>query len=348
MHLPRYAPTSSRRARSLAALLTAAVALGALAATPALATDRGDGLRDAANQWRTCEAYDAKDWPEIDCVRVDPIGGTNLLDDIADARADQMRDAKKLEHDMAYVKHRLEKADVCWTKFGEIIAWRSGAAYSYDATALQWWKSKTHRGIMTDGDYNAAGGSWATAADGGHYSVMIFVRLCSGGQAEPSSLQPKREYSPDRAMRLVRGEHRAYKFDANGKVLDTRTASFDRGRNEESTGRTRVGGRAYLKVSSGTLAGWWVRESPRQFVRGMTERRGYSSKRIHVERGTYRAVRFDSLGRVVDSEKAWLGRDRRFGTAARAIINGRAWFKVTSGPFDGYWLRDNRDVWLIR
>lgn len=335
MHLPSHAPTTSRRTRTLAALLTAAVALGALAVTPALATDRGDGLRDAANAERT----------ERDRA---PVGGTSLLDDIADARADQMRDADKLAHDMAYVKKRLERANVCWTKFGEIIAWRSGGAYSYVHTIGQWMGSDPHRKIMLDPDYNAAGGSWATAADGGHYSVMIFVRLCSGEQAEPSSLQPKREYSPDRSMRLVRGEHRAYKFDANGKVLDTRTVSFARGSNEESTGRTRVNGRAYLNVSTGTLGGWWVRESPRQYVRGMTERHGYSSRRIHVERGTYRAVRLDSLGRVTDSEKASFGRDRRFGTAARAIINGRSWFKVTSGPFDGYWLRDNRDVWLVR
>jgi uncharacterized protein YkwD len=336
--------------RSLAALLTAAVALGSLAVSPALATARGDGLRAAANDARQNESEGP----------MAPVAGTNLLDDIADARADQMRDADELEHDMDYVKHRLNKAGVCWNKLGEIILYNYGdrdedpTVFSNEYTIAQWLDSKAHRAVMLDSDFNVAGGSWASRPTvyqqypNKYYAVMIFVRLCSGGQAEPSSLQPKREYSPDRAMRLVRGEHRAYKFDANGKVLDTRTVSFDRGRNEESTGRTRVDGRAYLKVSSGTLAGWWVRESPRQFVRGLTERRGYSSKRIHVERGTYRAVRFDSLGRVVDSEKAWLGRDRRFGTAARAIINGRAWFKVTSGPFDGYWLRDNRDVWLIR
>lgn len=331
MHLPSHAR------RTLAALLTATVALGTLAAAPALATDRGDGLRAAANDARQTE-------PEGPMPAVE---GTSLLDAIADARADQMRDAGKLEHDMAYVKHRLEKADVCWTKFGEIIAWRSGGAYSYEHTITQWLNSSGHRAIMLDDSYNAAGGSWATAADGGHFSVMVFVRLCSSSTSESSDLQPKREYSPDRAMRLVKGEHRAFKFDASGKVVDTRTITFDRRRGEESSGRSRVDGKAYLKVASGEFAGWWVRESWRQYVRGVTQNRSYDGKRIRVESGTYRGVRFDSLGSVTASVKISLGSDRRFATGARAIINGRPYFKVTSGPFDGYWLRHNWDVRLV-
>jgi hypothetical protein len=237
---------------------------------------------------------------------------------------------------------------VCWTSFGEIIAWRSGGSYSYEGTALQWWKSDTHRAIMTGEDFNAAGGSWATASDGGHFSVMIFARLCSSAASGPTRLQPRREYSPDRQMRLSRGTHRAFKFDANGKVIDTRTVSFDRRRSAESTGRTRVDGPAYLKVSSGKLEGWWVRESGRQYVRGWTQKWELSSARIHVERGRYTGYRFDTLGRVIDSKKANLDRDRRFGAGKRAIINGRDWFKVTSGPLDGFWLRDSRDVRRVR
>lgn len=331
MHLPSHAR------RTLAALLTATVALGTLAAAPALATDRGDGLRAAANDARRTE-------PEGPMPAVE---GTSLLDAIADARADQMRDAGELEHDMAYVKHRLEKADVCWTKFGEIIAWRSGGTYSYEHTITQWLNSSGHRAIMLDDSYNAAGGSWATAADGGHFSVMVFVRLCSSSTSDSSTLQPKREYSPDRAMRLIKGEHRAFKFDASGKVVDTRTITFDRRHGEESSGRSRVDGKAFLKVASGELAGWWVRESPRQYVRGMTQKRGYASTRlVRVERGTYTALSFDDFGSVTDSAKASFGRDRRFETRARAIINGRAWFKIASGPLAGHWLRDNRDVRL--
>jgi uncharacterized protein YkwD len=324
--------------RTLAALLAASFALGTFAAAPVLATDRGDGLRAAVNAARVDE-------PEGPMA---PVAGTALLDDIAEARADQMRGADELEHDMDYVRHRLDEADVCWNKFGEIIAWRPGGEYAYEHTIGQWLDSTTHRDIMLDPDYAVAGGSWGTAADGGHYSVMIFVRVCSGDSAGPSSLEPRREYTPDRPMRFTPGQHRAYRFDANGKVLDTRTVTLARGRNEESTGRTRVGGRAYLKVSSGTLEGWWVRESPLHYVRGRTERQGYVSRRIQVASGSYRAMRFDELARVTDSVQASFGRDRRFATSARAFINGRPWFKVTSGPFAGYWLRDNRDVRLVR
>jgi hypothetical protein len=327
-----------RARRTFAALLAACFALGTFAAAPVLATDRGDGLRAAVNAARREE-------PDLPMA---PVAGTAVLDDIADARAGQMRDADELEHDMDYVRDRLAEADVCWTKFGEIIAWRPGGEYAYEHTIGQWLDSTTHRDIMLDAEYDVAGGSWTTTAGGAHYSVMIFVRLCSGGSEGPSSLEPRREYTPDRPMRFTPGQHRAYQFDANGTVLDTRTITLARGRNEESTGRTRVGGRAYVKVSSGTLEGWWVGESPLHYVRGRTERQGYVSRRIQVEPGSYRAVRFDELGRVTDSVNASFGRDRRFGTAARAIVSGRPWFKVTSGPFEGYWLRDNRDVRLVR
>jgi hypothetical protein len=42
----------------------------------------------------------------------------------------------------------------------------------------QWWDSDPHRKILMGSQFNGAGGAWATAADGGHYSVMVFVALC--------------------------------------------------------------------------------------------------------------------------------------------------------------------------
>lgn len=335
MHLPADVPTGGRRARTLAALLTVALALGTLAASPVLATARGDGLRNAANEARAD-------------VEVAPVEGTSLLDSIADVRADQMRDADKLEHNMEYVKSRLVKSGVCWTGFGEIIAWRSGGPYSYQATITQWLNSKPHREIMLDPGYNAAGGSWATATDGGHYSVMIFARLCTSELQQVSTLKPKHEYSPDRPMRFVRGKHTAFKLSSDGRVLDKKHADFAQRTDAESTGRTRVDGTAYLKVSSGQLAGWWVRESPRQFVRGMTQKKTYVSQRtVRIEDGTYTGYLFDNLGRVTDSRRSTISRDRRADVSARAIINGRTWFKVESGRWAGYWLRDNADVDLV-
>ncbi len=321
------------RARMLALVLAAAFALTSLAAaTPARATTRGDGRRAEVNDRRT----------NRDKSRV---AAKPLLDDIADHRADQMRDRDELEHDMDYVRNRLVKSGVCWTAFGEIIAWSSGD-YSYARTINQWMDSDPHRRIMLSDDFNAAGGSWATASDGGHYSVMVFVRLCSSElDSGPSLLRPKDEYSPNRPMVFRDGTHRAFKLSSRGKVLDVRRVTLADRQRQESTGRTKVVGEAYLKVTTGPLAGYWVREGKDRFVRGMTDRNRFgSTRRVSLGRGTYRAVKFDTGGHVTRSRTRDFKSRTILKVRARAIINGRGYFKVAAGAWDGFWLRDTGAV----
>jgi uncharacterized protein YkwD len=327
------APLIPNRSRLLAAGLAAAFTLASLAlAAPVQATTRGDGLRASANEERV----------ERSIPRVQ---GRWILDSIADARADQMRDARDLEHDMDYVRYRLNKADVCWTSFGEIIAWRSGGSYSYDGTINQWMNSDPHRDILLGSGFNAAGGSWATASDGSHYSVMIFVTLCGSELSTSTGLQPGQEYSPDRPMIFVKGKHTAYKLGSGGQVLSSKTVTFSSRTRAQSTGRTKVDGKAYLKVTSGALSGYWVRETPRSYVRGMTAKTTYASPRaIAVAEGTYTGYTFDSLGRVTGKRTGTLAWNSGADASARAIINGKPFFLVKNGMWAGYWLRDTRQV----
>lgn len=327
--------TTRRRLLAVGLAATFAAASLAAAAAPAHATTRGDGLRAEANERRA----DAG---------VPRVKGKAILDSIADARADQMRDANTLEHDMDYVRNRLDRGDVCWTSFGEIIAWRSGGDYSYEGTVTQWMNSEPHRNIML-GDFNAAGGSWATSSNGSHYSVMVFVNLCASELRSSSSLQPAQEYSPDRPMIFVKGTHTAYKLSSTGQVLDSKTVSFSSRTAAESTGRATVEGTAYLKVTSGPLAGYWVRESTRSYVRGTTQYSAYSTpKALSIAKGTYTGYKFDSLGRVTASRKGTLAWNSGADASARAIINGRPYFLVKNGMWGGYWLRDNGSVNPIR
>ncbi|HEX6128235.1 MAG TPA: CAP domain-containing protein [Candidatus Limnocylindria bacterium] len=320
------------RGRILAVLLAAAFTLASLAtAAPVLATTRGDGLRAEVNSLRA-----SKGLPKV--------VGTSLLDDITDKRADQMRDADKLEHDMDYVRNRLVKSGVCWTSFGEIIAYNSRSPYSYAYTVNQWWNSDPHRAIML-GSFNAAGGSWASTSSGRHYSVMVFVNLCSSELTKTSLLQPKWEYSPDRPMVFSKGTHTAYKFSSTGAVLDKKTVTFSARTRAESTGRAKLGGKAFLKVTTGPLAGYWVRESPKSFVRGMTEKRTFASPvRLSFEAGTYTGRQYDKLGRVTSKKTYTLSRASGADAAARAVINGRRQWLVKNGIWGGYWVRDTAKV----
>jgi len=331
---PYKTPIPVARARLAAGVVALTLLLTAIAAAPVAATTRGDGLRDAANAHRVVGG-------------LDPVVGTHLLDDIADARAAQMANANKLDHDLAYVGQRLDRAGVCRSLVGEIIAWESGNShYSYDRTMNLWWDSPGHHAIIMTAAYNAAGGSWAAASDGGHYSVMVFVELCATTSTATSTLlQPSQQYAPDRSMVFRKGTQTGYKLSSTGAVLRSKDVTFDARTRATSAGRATVKRHAYLKVSSGPLSGFWVRESGHAYVRGMTAKRTFRpARRISFAAGTYTGLTFDSHGRVTGKQTATLAAASGASASARAIINGRPYFKVKDGIWAGYWIRDSKLV----
>ncbi len=180
-------PITARRL--LALILLAGLVAGGLAVPASTLAYGGNGLRDAANTYRV-------DGGLLNGVPmgggIAPVAGTALLDDIATQRAADMVRNDSLEHDMAYVRSRFDAAGVCWSAYGEIIAysWSSQPSdYSYTRTMLQWWNSPPHRSVLLDANYNAAGGAWARTTAGKAYSVMVFVKLCGpdAPSAEPQA-----------------------------------------------------------------------------------------------------------------------------------------------------------------
>ncbi|HEX2222043.1 MAG TPA: cell wall-binding repeat-containing protein [Candidatus Limnocylindria bacterium] len=161
--LPRFS-----RLAALAGIL--AVAAAAITAAPAAAVG-GDVYVELANEKRASVGRAA-------------VTLSAATDRIAVERADQMAAGDEFEHDMAYVEARLKQLGVCFSTYGEIIAWEKGySSYSYARTVDAWWASPGHHAIMV-GDYNAAGGSWAKSTKSGViYSVMIFVKLCAAPTA---------------------------------------------------------------------------------------------------------------------------------------------------------------------
>jgi hypothetical protein len=323
--------------RRILAIIVSAMVAGTAAtivAAPALGHG-GDGLRAAANEHRVQH-------------HLEPVIGTGLLDDIATKRALQMVNKDKLEHDMEYVSKRLDASGVCWKTFGEIVAWESGySGYSYDRTMDAWWGSPPHRDIIMTPEFNAAGGAWSRGDDGDHYSVMVFAVLCGASISDGSipRLSPDRVYDPDRPMVFREGTYTGYRLSATGDVLRRKTVTFSSRATPTASGRARVNGKAWLKVSSGRLDGYWVHETPSSFVRGMTQYRGYATAReVVLEAGTYRGAKFDSLGRATDVRSRTFNHKREAQIGARAIINGRGYLRFSSGYLDGYWVRDTSKI----
>jgi uncharacterized protein YkwD len=324
--------------RRAAVILAIALAATAMAVATPVRASGGDGLRRAANVYRVEEG------------NLIPVGASTVLDEIATRRASQMVAAGKLAHDIDYVYDRLNASGVCWKGFGEIIAWERGyAEYSYERTMGMWWDSPTHHAVMMGADYNAAGGAWKRAEDGAHYSIMIFAELCSGSISYSGTplMKPAKKYNPDRPMVFRPGTYTGYRLSESGDVLSKRTVRFTDWQRTTSAGRTPTDGRAWLKVSGGRLAGYWVRETDSSYVRGVTARTNYApSKQLLVKPGKYTGLQFDWMGGI-ERQKGFRTSSRaKMRTSARAMISGRMFFLVSSGPLEGYWLRDVDEVSL--
>ncbi len=154
----------SATARRLTSLLTALTLVSAFAA-PAAAVD-GDKYVALTNVKRAS-------------VGLAPVSMSEAVNTVSHERATQMAKSDVMSHDLAYVASRLKALGVCFTTYGEIIAWERGyPTYDPARTIEQWWASPGHHDIMV-GNYNAAGGSHKTAASNKIYSAMIFVKLCA-------------------------------------------------------------------------------------------------------------------------------------------------------------------------
>jgi uncharacterized protein YkwD len=326
----------TRRAQTV--LLALAVAAAALVVAAPVQAVGGSGLREVANWYRVQKGH------------LNPVVGTDLLDDIAVHRAARMADRKELEHDLDYVTSRLNRAGVCWRGYGEIIAWERGYPdYSYERTVKQWWDSDLHREIMMGAAYNAAGGAWATASDGGHYSVMVFAVLCdpSAASSPVSRLNPDDVYNPDRQLVITPGRMTGYRFSSSGQVLAEKTVRFSSKFRGKAGGRAALRGKAWLKVSSGKLDGYWVHESPDAYVRGTTDRRALAPyDRLEMKRGRYVGRTFDWLGRVQTQRTYRFDHSGKARVTSRAIINGRRYYLLDSTRLAGYWIRDSDTVRL--
>jgi putative cell wall-binding protein len=156
---------ASRRLPALAL----ALALVAGLAAPVAAVD-GDRYVALTNEKRAS-------------VSLGPVSLHSLVDTIAVERANHMAKHDDFSHDMTYVKNRLNQLGVCYTGYGEIIAYNTSSNYDPSQSIEQWWKSDGHRKIMT-GDYNVAGGSHAkSSATKRNYAAMIFVKTCSSSSS---------------------------------------------------------------------------------------------------------------------------------------------------------------------
>ncbi len=111
-------------------------------------------------------------------LKLGPLSLHAAVDQVAVERGNHMARDDDFTHDMAYVASRLTALGVCYTGYGEIIAYTTGTDYTPSNAIERWWVSSGHKAIMT-GNYTHAGGSHTrSTATNRMYSVMVFIKLC--------------------------------------------------------------------------------------------------------------------------------------------------------------------------
>jgi hypothetical protein len=152
----------------------------------------------------------------------------------------------------------------------------------------------------------------------------------------------------DRRASLKAGTHHGYKFNAAGQVVASKTVdlsskvSVEVGRRAVQPGMPGV----WLEVGSGSLAGYWVRESSAAGIIGTVGTRALPAGQDLVLRAGVHVGRHFN-GPVVSGSTTWRARSTTtVGASQRAVINGIRRLRVSGGALDGYWVTEDSQAHL--
>ena len=141
-------------------------------------------------------------------------------------------------------------------------------------------------------------------------------------------------------VRFEAGRHTGYRFDASWNVISSKTPGLSSPGSATATGRKALGSRGtFLRISTGTWAGTWVRESGLTYVRGATGLGTYApAARIGFPAGRYIGYAFSSTWKLTGTNTATLSSATSDLADRRAVVDGRRYVRMASGPWAGLWI----------
>jgi hypothetical protein len=154
-----------------------------------------------------------------------------------------------------------------------------------------------------------------------------------------------------RRVRLEPGEHVGYRFDGAGRVVDSRGIQLSERRAARAVERRTMAGApgVWLLLSGDRLGGYWVRESGEAGLRGRLAVRSWTSdRRVVLRSGKHVGYQYGAGGRVMGKRAGRLESTSVARASARAVINGAWHLRITSGRWDGYWIRESRRAFIRR
>lgn len=178
-----------------------------------------------------------------------------------------------------------------------------------------------------------------------HTSQLLQLYSMTGDPGFAAAADAFRDDFPDPhvggIVRLPAGPVTGFRFDPNGHVTDSRSITLTPAGTASADSRSRIQGKGvYDRLTSGDLAGFWVRDGDGgAAMSGILLTHIYSpDRRITVGAGRVTAYGFDAAGNVTGTRTVTFARASSTTTGRTSLIGGRTYALVAAGPFAGSWL----------
>ena len=207
----------------------------------------------------------------------------------------------------------------------------------------------------------------APMESGMRYKVSLTKRIKSGlgarmnatswrftvAGALPSTVTP---YSPAAELDLGMGTNTGYKFSVSGSMVASKHATLAEPVTVTTTLRRTIANQkgTWFYVANGTWKGYWLRASTAVGLSGGTvtsavEPETFSpAEAVAIRGGTHTGYTFNAAGAMTSAKTLTVG-FRDASTTELANLPGQSsqWFRISSGSWNGYWLRASDVVKLI-
>jgi hypothetical protein len=163
-------------------------------------------------------------------------------------------------------------------------------------------------------------------------------------------------YAPATSLSLGVGTNTGYRFTLDGKLTLSKHGTLASAATVTTSLRRTIAGQAgtWFYVTSGTWKGYWLRESDAVSLPGGSVATTGGDEafdppaRVGARKGTHTAYTFSPSG-AMSGTRTSTGRYREGNAAELRALPGQTgrWFRMTSGPWKGYWLRASTVVALV-
>lgn len=146
------------------------------------------------------------------------------------------------------------------------------------------------------------------------------------------------------SIRLEAGPQTGVAFDAAWRVTSRRTLALATpAKVTGSTRSTKPSGGTWLKMTTGPLAGRWVRESPVAYVAGFAGTRTWSPTRtVTLAAGNWELYRFDEAGKMTEAKGRIRATPVTIDVDRVAVVRGQRHVRIADGPWAGWWVPGSR------